>query len=287
MQPVPVRLKATHTYVTATTRIPQVRPTSRAPQKKQGNFRGAANAYSRALQLDPPDPAPLLANRAACRHKLSDAAACRADCSAGIERVRADLERLEAAGGLEGGAGAGAPGAGPEGEAVAQDGRLVAPANAVLVDKVEGSAAGPKDGGGIDVGGQQPAAQLPPGERLRRLLVKLLARRAAAAAELGELAGAESDLVEALRCGGFASAGVSVGRSLGIEWVGLRHSDTLSSNATIIKQVRFRQRATGGRPVRGAGGSCQPAERQLPTSSQPRQQQQCYGCGAGRPGCGG
>ncbi|GBF95312.1 hypothetical protein Rsub_08343 [Raphidocelis subcapitata] len=156
---------------------------------KQGNYAGAVQAYSRALQLDPPDLAPLLANRAACHLKLGAAPAAAADCGAALELVRARMARLEEAGALAAAAhtagtdaagAAAAPGA--RGEAGGQQG---APAAAAGPAAAEAEAAG--------------GAAVPEGEALRRLLVKLLARRAAAAAALRDLPAAEADLAEALR----------------------------------------------------------------------------------------
>jgi tetratricopeptide (TPR) repeat protein len=74
----------------------------------QGNYQGAANAYTQALLAEPPHPVPLLANRAACYLKAGDAARARDDCSAALELVAARLKRLE-----EAEAGGGAPPAGP------------------------------------------------------------------------------------------------------------------------------------------------------------------------------
>jgi tetratricopeptide (TPR) repeat protein len=60
----------------------------------KGNFRGALNAYSRALQIDP-DHLPSLANRSACWLKLGDAEQCVDDCGAALAQVRPMLERLQ------------------------------------------------------------------------------------------------------------------------------------------------------------------------------------------------
>ncbi|KAJ9532516.1 hypothetical protein QJQ45_010595 [Haematococcus lacustris] len=61
---------------------------------KQGNYKGALHAYSRALDLDPAIPL-LWANRAAAHLKLGDAGAAVADCSQALELLRARQQRCE------------------------------------------------------------------------------------------------------------------------------------------------------------------------------------------------
>jgi len=154
----------------------------------QGNHSGALNAYTRALQLDPPHPAPLLANRAACHIKLGDAAACHADCSAALEIVRGRLKALEAAGALGGAGGLAAAAA-----AAAQMDPVVA--NRVVLPEVARSAAVAAP----TAERQPPPQQQPEPEALRHLLVKLLARRAIASVQLANLPSAEADLIAAMR----------------------------------------------------------------------------------------
>lgn len=151
------------------------RPRCLRPVPRQGNYKGAVNAYSRALALDPPEDiaTAVLSNRAACRLKLGDPAAAAVDCSAALEMVRARLARAEASGALA-----------ASGDESAQ---------ALL--RLPNGAAG--DGGAAAATGA-PAEE---GASLTRLLVKLLGRRAAAAAALGDVRAAEADLTEALRCG--------------------------------------------------------------------------------------
>lgn len=185
--------------------------------KLQGNYRGALNAYSRALLLEPPHPSPLLANRAACHFKLGDAAACRTDCSAALEMVRGQLGSLEEVGGLVSACNSGAHASRehvhsvdgrPQGEAIRGEQSETAsqqlpqgsmkdqPAAETAADEAPPAPRQPTTAAPV-----APAAAAPEteGERLRRLLTKLLARRAAASAQLGELVVAEQDLVEALR----------------------------------------------------------------------------------------
>lgn len=50
-----------------------------------GDFLGAANAYTAALDAGPENPAPCLSNRAACHLRLGNAAECAADCGAALE----------------------------------------------------------------------------------------------------------------------------------------------------------------------------------------------------------
>lgn len=163
----------------------------------QGNFSGAVQAYSRALQMEPPDPAPLLANRAACHLKLGAAPSAAADCGAALELVRARMARLEEAGAL-----APAAPAAPETEPTA----AAAPPGQGRGAEPQGAASHEAVGAAAAAAGGGRAAQ-PEGERLRLLLVKLLGRRAAAAALLHDFAGAQADLAEALRCGGLQCAG--------------------------------------------------------------------------------
>lgn len=61
---------------------------------KQGNYKGALHAYSRAIDLDPAIPL-LWANRAAAHLKLGDAVAAVADCSQALELLRARQQRCE------------------------------------------------------------------------------------------------------------------------------------------------------------------------------------------------
>ncbi|GFR46189.1 hypothetical protein Agub_g7718 [Astrephomene gubernaculifera] len=60
---------------------------------RAGNYSGALNAYSRALQLDGRLPA-LHANRAACRLALGDAGGCVADCDRALELLAESRSRL-------------------------------------------------------------------------------------------------------------------------------------------------------------------------------------------------
>eukprot|EP00951_Prasinocladus_malaysianus_P026738 scaffold238143_cov52-Prasinocladus_malaysianus.AAC.1 len=62
---------------------------------KQGNYKGAVNAYSRAIQLDP-QHLPSLANRAACWLKMGEAAQCLMDCDDALELLRPRAKRWEA-----------------------------------------------------------------------------------------------------------------------------------------------------------------------------------------------
>lgn len=170
-------------------------PPHRNAWPAQGNFGGAVNAYSRALQLEPPDAAPLLSNRAVAHLKLGDAAACRADCSEAVELVKARLARLETAGALGGGA--------ASGSASGEGGAWQQPANTGGGDGCAMEPRQPNAPPGAAPAAQtaavKPAAPVPEAERLVRLLVKLLARRAAAGAQLARLKEAEADLLEALR----------------------------------------------------------------------------------------
>ena len=60
----------------------------------QGNFHGAINAYSTALQMDP-NHLLSLSNRAACWLKLKAADRCLADCDDALELLRPRLKRWE------------------------------------------------------------------------------------------------------------------------------------------------------------------------------------------------
>ncbi|CAD7700226.1 unnamed protein product, partial [Ostreobium quekettii] len=61
---------------------------------EQRNYEGAANAYSRAIELDP-SPAVYFANRAACHFKMGRHEACAGDCTAALERLRPQKEKYE------------------------------------------------------------------------------------------------------------------------------------------------------------------------------------------------
>lgn len=52
---------------------------------RAGDFLGAVNAYTTALEADPENPAPCLSNRAACHLRLGKAAECAADCGAALQ----------------------------------------------------------------------------------------------------------------------------------------------------------------------------------------------------------
>lgn len=59
-----------------------------------GNFEGAVNAYSKALELDP-EMVPGYSNRAACFLKLGKFTEAAADCTKTLELLRPDLEKIE------------------------------------------------------------------------------------------------------------------------------------------------------------------------------------------------
>lgn len=60
----------------------------------QGNFKGAINAYSTAIQLDP-EHLLSYSNRAACWLKLGDADRCLADCEVAVELLGPRAKRWE------------------------------------------------------------------------------------------------------------------------------------------------------------------------------------------------
>jgi hypothetical protein len=154
----------------------------------QGNHQGAANAYTHALLRNPQNPAPLLANRAACRLKLGDAAGAREDCTAALPLVRDCLGRLE-----ETEASVRAVAAQQPGQQQEPSEQQPSEQQALQLHSVEQQQQQQQ---------QQQQHQQAEGARdqQRRLLVKLLARRAAAAVQLQDLKAAEADLLEALRC---------------------------------------------------------------------------------------
>lgn len=60
----------------------------------QGNYRGAINAYNRAIEMDPRQIM-CVANRSACYLKLGDHRACIADCSSALKELMLEVKSLK------------------------------------------------------------------------------------------------------------------------------------------------------------------------------------------------
>lgn len=183
--------------------------------------RAAINAYSRAIELDPNQPA-LWSNRAACHLALGAAADCEQDCSAATNLLQAMHARLAASGaatvtaaGEEMLAGM-LPPAVKSTAAVAVVDAAATIATAATAADLEGSvepAAGvqgehraaskAEDASSIAAlaGALEGVVKDRPDvlEKLQQQLVKVLARRAAARVELQLLQEAADDLQQALR----------------------------------------------------------------------------------------
>lgn len=67
---------------------------ARAAPRRQGNYRGAINAYSRALELDGTLVA-CLSNRAACHYKLDEFFSCINDCTEALQMLGANKVKVE------------------------------------------------------------------------------------------------------------------------------------------------------------------------------------------------
>lgn len=61
---------------------------------RQGNYQGAINAYTRALELDGTQ-VNILANRAACHFKLGQNFSCQNDCSDALQMLGTTKVRVE------------------------------------------------------------------------------------------------------------------------------------------------------------------------------------------------
>lgn len=198
-------------------------------------FRGAINAYSKALELDPSQAA-LWANRAAAHLALGAAAECVQDCTAAIglvEKAQTALQEAPGAAaeqelraGMLGAVAAPAAAAEPAAQPAAAT-ETARPAAAVGAPAAAADATATEygeDNSGVQSAAadetacaaacgsdstttttqaaaeqQQPQQTDSVAQQLKQLLVKLFARRAAANVELQQLPEAAEDLQHALR----------------------------------------------------------------------------------------
>lgn len=185
--------------------------------------RGAINAYTRALELQPKQPS-LWSNRAACHLALGQAAECLQDSDAAVELLQAAQQQLQQAAGHPGAeqevlagllpaaaAAAAAAGAGGAGGAAEQQraelGELeAAPTSSeqqVQQTHLEDAAlaASAVQQPDASSGGSSSSSDVGAAGKLQRQLAKVLARRAAAHVELMQLQQGWEDLQQALRWG--------------------------------------------------------------------------------------